>query len=169
MSDAQPWTVELESGTPVLLRAVQPDDVDALALGYEQLSTHSAYARFHTLLSTLSPAQLDYFTHVDHHDHEAVGALEPDTGEGLGIARYVRNGEDPTHAEVAVTIVDHWQGHGLGLVLLNAVADRAREENITCFTAEILTENRPMLALMRRAGPVFLDVDGTTTTAHLEL
>jgi GNAT superfamily N-acetyltransferase len=161
--------VVLADETTVELRIVAPADADLLADGYRQLSPHSAYTRFHTLYSELSPAQLAYFTEVDHHDHEAVGALLPDTGEGLGIARYVRDADDPTHAEVAITVLDRWQGRGVGGVLLGALAARARDEGIACFTAEVLSDNRPMLGLLRRAGPVTLARDGETTIAHLEL
>jgi hypothetical protein len=32
---------------------------------------------------------------VDHHDHEALGALDHADGRGVGIARYVRDAADP--------------------------------------------------------------------------
>ena len=163
------WPLVLADETTVELRPVRSDDAAALAHGYQQLSAHSAYSRFHTLYSELSPTQLRYFTELDHHDHEALGAVLPDTGEGLGIARYVRDTDDPTHAELALTVLDAWQGRGLGRGLLDALAARAREEGITCFTADVLSENRAMLELMRRAGPVEMERDGDTTIAHLEL
>jgi nucleotide-binding universal stress UspA family protein len=40
---------------------------------------------------------------------EAIIALNEDTGEGLGVARYVRSPERPDVAEVAVTVIDDWQ------------------------------------------------------------
>jgi GNAT superfamily N-acetyltransferase len=67
---------------------------------------------------------------VDHHDHEAIIALDPLTGEGVGVARYVRAGADPEVAEVAVTVVDDWQGRGLGRALLERLAARARREGV---------------------------------------
>jgi GNAT superfamily N-acetyltransferase len=39
-------------------------------------------------------------------------------GRGVGIARYIRDAEDPQAAEVAVTVLDHWQRRGLGTELL---------------------------------------------------
>ena len=36
---------------------------------------------------------------MDHHDHEALVAVEPASREGLGVARYVRSREDPEEAE----------------------------------------------------------------------
>jgi len=47
-----------------------------------------------------------------------------------------------------VTIGDLWQQRGVGTQLLRRLADRALEEGITQFTAEILSENRAMLAVV---------------------
>jgi hypothetical protein len=44
----------------------------------------------------LSAAELRYFTDVDHHDHEALGAMDHARGGGVGIARYVRD-RAPVH------------------------------------------------------------------------
>jgi hypothetical protein len=57
--------------------------------------------RFLTRRNELTPAELRYFTDVDHHDHEALGAKNHADGRGVGIARYI-----PQAAEIAVTIVD---------------------------------------------------------------
>ena len=62
-------------------------------------------------------------------------------GRGVGIARYVRDAEDPQAAEIAVTIVDDWQGRGLGTELLAQLSDRARQEGIRRFTALVAADN----------------------------
>ena len=69
-----------------------------------------------------------YLTEIDHHDHEAIIALEEESGEGIGVARYVRNPTHPETAEVAVTVIDEWQGRGLGTLLLEVLGQRARAE-----------------------------------------
>jgi ribosomal protein S18 acetylase RimI-like enzyme len=68
----------------------------------------------------------------------------------VGIARFVRTG--PRNAEVAVTVVDDWQGRGLGTVLLELLAERAREEAIEAFSALTLTTNTEMIDLLRSLG-----------------
>src|SRR5262249_4516593 len=82
--------------------------------GFARLSPESRRLRFLRRKDALTPAELRYFTDVDHHDHEALGALDHTGGRGVGIARYVRDSGDPHSAEIAVTVVDDWQGRGLG-------------------------------------------------------
>jgi RimJ/RimL family protein N-acetyltransferase len=104
--------------------------------------------RFLMTKKELSPAELRYFTDIDHHDHEALGALSHADGRGVGIARYVRLAEDPQAAEIAVTIVDGWQGRGLGTELLTRLAGRARQEGIHRFTALVADDNMAMAGLL---------------------
>lgn len=162
-------TVELSSGQRVTLRSVEPGDRDAVADGYRQLSTSAAFERFHTLKPELARATLDFLTEVDHRDHEAIGAVDPAFSRGVGIARYIRSEAEPTRAEVAVVVLDDWQGLGLGRRLLEAVRDRARDEDVTCLTAEVMSDNERMLGLLRAMGPVSLDRSGSETTAHLPI
>ena len=105
--------------------------------------------RFLTPKKELSPAELRYFTDLDHHDHEALGALDNGDGRGVGIARYIRHADDPYAADIAVTIVDNWQGRGLGSELLARLSDRAREEGIRRFTALVAAENAAVAGLLR--------------------
>ena len=70
----------------------------------------------------------------------------------MGIARYIRDADDPQAAEIAVTIVDDWQGRGLGTELLAQLSDRARREGIRRFTALADAGNVAVAALLRNAG-----------------
>jgi GNAT superfamily N-acetyltransferase len=128
-------TVVLRDGSQVVIRQVQRADAPLLVDGFARLSARSRQMRFLTEKKKLSAAELRYFTEVDHHDHEALGALSHTDGRGVGIARYVRDAEDPQAAEIAVTIVDDWQGRGLGTKLLAQLSDRARQEGVHRFTA----------------------------------
>ena len=141
--------VVLRDGSKVLIRQIQSADAPLLADGFTRLSDQSRQMRFLTRKKELSPAELRYFTEIDHHDHEALGALDHDDGRGVGIARYVRDAEDPQAAEIAVTIVDDWQGRGLGTELLAQLSDRARSEGIHRFTALVSADNAAMAGLAR--------------------
>ncbi|MDQ4046599.1 MAG: GNAT family N-acetyltransferase, partial [Actinomycetota bacterium] len=57
-----------------------------------------------------------------------------------------------SEAEVAFNIADRHQGRGIGSILLEHLAAAARENGIRRFTAEVLPENRKMLAVFSEAG-----------------
>jgi RimJ/RimL family protein N-acetyltransferase len=138
----------------LVIRPIAPDDKQRLAEGFERLSERSRYRRFLSPHPRLSEGELRYLTEVDHHDHEALVALDPATGEGVGVARYVRSESDPTAAELAVTVSDDWQGRGVGGRLVAALAERAHKNGIHRFTALMLAENERMLSLLHELGDV---------------
>jgi RimJ/RimL family protein N-acetyltransferase len=147
-----PTAVPLRDGASVLVRPIEPRDTELLRRGLERLSPESRYRRFLSPVPRLTESQLRYLTEVDHHDHEALIAVEPASGEALGVARFVRT--DPQTAEIAVTVIDDWHGRGLGSALLELLAGRARDEGVTRFSALLLAGNEEMLEVLRRLGPV---------------
>ena len=141
--------VTLRDGSVVHIREVQSGDAPLLADGFTRLSDESRQLRFLTGKSSLSPAELRYFTEIDHHNHEAFGAVNPVDGRGVGVARYIRHLHDPQGAEVAVTVIDEWQRRGLGTELLTRLADRARQEGIHHFTGLVAAENVAVAGLLK--------------------
>lgn len=154
----------LPDGAELLIGRITPDDAPVLAEGFARLSTESRRLRFLTAKPTLSPAELRYLTEVDGHDHEALGAVDPVTRRGVAVARFVRDERDPTRAEAAIAVADDWQRRGVGKLVLGRLADRARAEGITRFTALVSGDNRGMQALVKHlGGPVHIThiADGT--------
>ncbi len=150
----------LRSGDRVVLRPVEPRDAPVLAAGFAGLSAESRFQRFFTQLPELSDERLAYLTDIDHHDHEAIGAISGDNGEGLGIARYIRSTQHPDQAEIAVAVVDAWQRRGLGTALLQRLAERAHAEGVATFTGEVQAGNEPVLHLIRKYGAATLAATG---------
>ena len=148
--DGTPAT--LRDGSTVLIRQVRGTDAPLLADGFARLSARSRQLRFLGPKKMLSAAELRYLTDVDHHDHEAIGALSPAEGRGVGVARYIRDADDPEAAEIAVTIADDWQGRGLGTELLVRLSDRARQAGIGRFTATVSADNVAMPRLLWKMG-----------------
>ncbi len=146
--------VELKDGSRAEIRPLGPDDRAGLAAGFERLSELSRYRRFLSPTDHLTARQLDYLTEIDHHDHEALVAIETSSRHGVGVARFVRDGENPREAEFAVAVADDWQRRGLGTALLRLLAARAQEEGITRFTGLVLGENEPMRHLLDTLGDV---------------
>jgi GNAT superfamily N-acetyltransferase len=146
--------VVLRDGSQVRVRQGHRSDRDLLLRGFERLSPESRYRRFLAPTPELTEGMVRYLTEIDHHDHEAMIALDERTGEGIGVARYVRDVDRADVAEVAVTVIDDWQGRGLGTLLLKVISARAREEGITTFTALMLAANEEVLDLLKRLDPV---------------
>jgi RimJ/RimL family protein N-acetyltransferase len=144
--------VVLRDGSAVLIRQVQAGDAPLLADGFARLSDRSRRMRFLARKDALSAAEVRYFTDVDHHRHEALGAVSRADGRGVGVARYVRDTDDPQAAELAVTVVDDWQGRGLGTELLAGLSGRARQEGIRRFTALAAADNAAVAGLLRSMG-----------------
>jgi nucleotide-binding universal stress UspA family protein/L-amino acid N-acyltransferase YncA len=162
-------TRTLRDGTRVTLRPIAPEDKPLLAAIFERLSEESRYRRFFTTKDELSPAELDYFVDIDHQDHEAVIAIDPSSGEGLGVARYIRWKEDAEAAEVAVTVADDWQGRGLGRVLLDRLTYRARREGVRRFSAFVQSDNPASLGLLAGVGDTRSQSDGGVVELLIEL
>ena len=172
MESGSPITtrVELRDGRVVLVAPLYPDDRLRYLQGFERVSAESLYMRFMTPIERLSESQLTYLLAVDHRDHEALLAVDEDTGDAVGVGRFVRLPGDPGTAEAAVIVVDDWQGYGLGKALSRLLAERARELGVTRFEAMLLVENEPMLALLESLGPVeTLAREGATIAVQVEL
>jgi RimJ/RimL family protein N-acetyltransferase len=161
--------IVLRDGSHVLVRQVHSADAPLLADGFARLSAASRWMRFLTPKKELSPAELRYFTDLDHHDHEALGALDNGDGRGVGIARFIRHADDPYAADIAVTIADDWQGRGLGSELLARLSDRARQEGIRRFTALVAAENVAVAGLLRNACASLVRRDSSTREYEIAL
>jgi len=160
--------VTLRDGSDVRIRQGHRSDRELLLRGFERLSPESRYRRFLVPMAELTDEMVGYLTEIDHHDHEAIIALDEDTGEGVGVARYVRTGDRPDVAELAVTVVDDWQGKGLGTLLVEVLSARARAEGITRFSALMLARNDEMMDLLKRLDTVSI-VEQQLGTVEIEV
>ncbi len=142
--------VHLRDGAEVEIARLTPGDATILAEAFAQLSEESRRLRFLGPKPTLSAAEVRYLTEVDGHRHEALSAIDPLTGRGVGITRFVRDPDNPRRAEVAITVADDWQRRGLGRLLLERLADRARKEGVRSFTALVSVDNQSMHGLLDR-------------------
>jgi RimJ/RimL family protein N-acetyltransferase len=144
----------------VEIRPLERDDRERLAAAFARLGEETRRRRFLSSASRLSERELDALTGVDHHSHEALAAVEPSTGQIVGIARYIRLPREHQGAEVAVAVDDGWQRRGIGRRLLTELADRARAEGITCLTAYVGSDNGAVRRWIARLGGVALGHDG---------
>ncbi|MGB0114054.1 MAG: GNAT family N-acetyltransferase, partial [Ilumatobacteraceae bacterium] len=146
-----PWasTVVLGNGDAVFVRPLTPADKPALAEFHQRQSPDSIYRRYFSPKPTLNAKELDHFTAVDMVDRAALVVEAHD--EFIAWASYERwPGRD--EAEAAFMVDDTHQGEGIATLLLEHLAAIARSNGIERFTAEVLGDNRAMLAVFAKAG-----------------
>jgi len=154
--DAYEESVPLSDGQRVHLRLIQPSDKELLRAGFEELSDDSRYARFMASKARLTEQELRYLTEVDGIDHFAIGAVRRhlmSTNEGVGSARFVRMVDEPDTAEPAVTVIDSYQGKGLGSILLQRLIEAAWERDVRWFRSELLADNKASKRMMESLSP----------------
>ena len=165
--DSDPAIATLADGSRLAIRPIEPGDRDLMRAGFERLSPESRYRRFFSPMPELTGRQLDYLTRVDHHDHEALVALDADSGEGIAVARFVRVGEGV--AEPAIAVIDDWQGRGVAAALLDRLVERAREEGIQRFAALVMADNERAIRALERLGETHTDQEGPEVELEIDL
>jgi acetyltransferase len=139
-------SIPLAGGLVAEVRPVLAEDAPLLREGFAALSDSSRFARFGVGMGHLSGQELRYLTDVDQRRHVAWGATV--NNRAAGIARYLTlpGGES---AEVAVTVVDRFQQHGLGRQLFQALVAIARSDGLNAFRFEVDPSNQPVRWLIR--------------------
>ena len=137
--------VLLSDGGVAHLRPIRPSDADRLVAFYDRVSPESKYLRFFAPYPRLSDRDVKRFTEVDYVDRVAFIITLGD--DMIAVGRYDRIEDD--HAEVAFLIEDAHQGRGIAQLLLEHLAQAAREREITRFVAEVLPANRRMAKVFR--------------------
>ena len=157
-----PIPIKVRDGSELLLRPVLPGDRERTVHGHVNFSSETLYRRFMTA-RTPTPALMQYLAEVDYVDHFVW--VVTDGSDPVADARFVRDQDDPTIAEIAFTVADAYQGRGIGSFLIGALAIAAKIDGVERFSARMLSENTPMRAIMDRYGAVFEREDvGVITT-----
>jgi len=103
----------------------------------------------------LPPSVLDRLAHVDGTIDAAIIAFDaavdlPDHPEGkpIGVARWMGSPDGPP--ELSVTVIDSYQGLGVGSRLMDALLVLARRRGVRRIIADVLRENVAMRSLINR-------------------
>jgi GNAT superfamily N-acetyltransferase len=139
----------VRSGLTLHLRPIRRSDAHKLIAFHHRLSFDSIYRRYFSVHPELSHAEVVHLTDVDYVDRLAL--VFEDGDELVAVGRFDRYPSTPT-AEVAFVVRDDYQHLGLGHLLLEALADAARQRGITTFSAETLPENHDMMSVFRHSG-----------------
>jgi len=159
-----PIPVRMRDGTELYLRPVLPGDNERTIHGPVEFSSDTLYRRFQSA-RTPTRSLMRYLFEVDYVDHFVFVMTDGLDGPVVADARFVRDENDPTVAEIAFIVGDAYQGRGIGTFLMGALAVAAGYDGVQHFTARVLTENYPMRAILDHFGAVWHRDDlGVVTT-----
>ena len=139
-------------GIPLDVRPVGAGDREPLAAAFARMSEQARSQRFLGVKPQLSSAELTYLTEIDHGRNEAFAAVDPSDGAIVGVAPYATaHGEHGT-ADMALFVIDAWQGQGIATMLGRLLIDRAAENGVARLTGTTFADNRRARAVLRRLG-----------------
>jgi GNAT superfamily N-acetyltransferase len=133
-----------QSAVEVALRPLSPEDEPLVRRAFRRLSAQTRQLRWG--LPLVDPdVVLDWVARLEDGRHFAVVAYLISDGQPLGVGRWVIADDG---AEVALTVVDDWQGHGVGPLLLQALMREASVRGISIMRAWVSVENQRALHLL---------------------
>jgi acyl-CoA hydrolase/GNAT superfamily N-acetyltransferase len=160
-------TVVLRDGRSVLVRPARTGDAPLLQDLFYRMPPQDVFTRFFRHLTTLPLSTAEHMTSVSFDNEVTLLAVEGDWGSErvVGTVSYYR---DPTsgRADVAFMVDPDWKGNGLGTALRDVVVDVARRRGVVALTADVLSENAPMLHLFRSSG---LEMEARTSHGVTEV
>ncbi len=144
-------TIYEAKGRKFLLRPIRPEDADAHAAMFSRLTPEDIRFRFFSAMRALSAEQTARMTDVDYGREMAIIAVDED-GKTAGVARLVRNDTDGATAEFAVVVEPAVKGLGLASALMRAIIAWGKNQGVAEINGQILADNGPMLAFIKRLG-----------------
>jgi RimJ/RimL family protein N-acetyltransferase len=136
------------------IRAINEHDKADLLDGFNHASREVKIRRFLGYKKTLSEKELDYLTHPDFEVHYAYGIEEQvgDKHHPFGVARFIKDKDNPERAECAITLLDEYHGMGLGTDLFAVMVDAAKEAGVKELYGTAYSDNHAIKHLMSKFG-----------------
>ncbi|MBX7434716.1 GNAT family N-acetyltransferase [Mycobacterium sp. Y57] len=163
-----PIPVRMRDGSVLYLRPVLPGDNERIVQGPVEFSGETLYRRFQSV-RTPSKRLMAYLFEVDYLEHFVFVLTEGPDGPVVADVRFVRDGDDPTRAEIAFIVGDDYQGRGIGTFLMGAIAVAAGYDGVQTFTARVLSDNHPMRAILDHFGARWRRDDLGVVTTEFEV
>ncbi|MGL1932408.1 MAG: GNAT family N-acetyltransferase [Desulfotalea sp.] len=152
-ADSMRNSMLLNDGTQINFRSILPTDEPLMRDLVYALSKETVFYRFMSAQSQFSHRQIQDFVYINHRKDVAIIGVVPEAhGEDIvAVGRYYLDSET-NRAEVAFVVHDDWQNKGLGSFLFKFLADIAKSNGISGFTAEVLRENQRMQTIFNHSG-----------------
>jgi GNAT superfamily N-acetyltransferase len=138
----------------VFVRRVRAEDAQTMAGFLTGLSVPSRRNRFHGIVNGASPKLVGYLVTADGIRHAGwVACIWGVHGEEIiGEAGWYVVDPERGSAELALSVLDSWQGSGVANRLMTTLIEGAREAGLRHLYGDVLDANSRMLAFMRRHG-----------------
>lgn len=161
---------QLKDARWVCLRTIRPSDEERIRDGIEAMSDRARYLRFFTAFRTPPDSIVKRLSAVDGHDHIGWGAILLDGQEypPIAAAHAVRLDDRPGTGELAVAVLDDYQGLGLGRMLIATVLGDCVAEDLHRLEMQVLGENRAAVELLLGLGAEVAQSEGSVTTFALD-
>jgi GNAT superfamily N-acetyltransferase len=158
--------IRLRDGRSIKLRMAAAVDVPRIAELYAGLSAESFRRRFFS--GRPKPVLLARLARID----VAPGAVSliaasPGSDRLAAEARYVPTAEDA--GELALAVLDDFQGLGLGRLMLSALIDHAKASGLERLSAVVNIANDTMLHLLTRYGSALTEPADESFVVSLEI
>jgi len=146
----------LRDGTPVLIRAIRPDDRERIITAFHKLEAETIYTRFFSAKRELSETDLGRIDANDFVRAAILVATRPEGGDeiiiGAGAYTVIPSPDGVPSAEVSFTIEEDYHGQGMAGIFMRLLTLIGRERGIQRFEAEVLAGNPAMLAVFLHSG-----------------
>jgi RimJ/RimL family protein N-acetyltransferase len=142
----------LRDGRKIEVRAQRQQDRNDLEAAILRLSDESLYRRFFIAKRRFSEQEAEHFLNIDFVNHVALVAAAHENSKQaiVGAGRYIVL--EPGTAEVAFSVVDEYQGQGIGTALMRNLSLIARQAGLSKLIAEVLVSNAAMLRVFENSG-----------------
>jgi acyl-CoA hydrolase/GNAT superfamily N-acetyltransferase len=142
-----------KSGLQIFLRPVKISDEPLIKDFFYSLSDRTLNRRFLSKRKDMPHERLQDFVIIDYTQEVLILAVigSEEKEQIVGIGQYGIDEESHT-AEVAFAIRDDYHNRGIGTEMLSYLTYIARREGLLGFTAEVLTNNMPMLHVFEQGG-----------------
>ena len=143
--------VRTVAGREVTLRPIRPEDAHLYADFTAKLENEDVRLRVLAPRKFFAHDFLARLTQIDYAREMAFVAIDPESGQLLGVSRLVAD-PDYTRAEYAVIVRSDLKGTGIGWSLMEHLLAYARAEGLKLLEGTVLAENTKMLEMCRELG-----------------
>jgi acyl-CoA hydrolase len=149
----------LRDGREVRIQPTRTSDASAMQGLFYRLSDDDVRTRFFQKLTSLTDSAAQHLCSVDYEEEMAFAVVVgPSAHERIVAASTYFLNPASGLAEVAYMVDPDWQGAGLGSILHARLIGYAREHGARGLTADVLSQNSPMLRIFERGDHSFAAV-----------